>query len=210
MVRIRMQRLGRRHRPFYRISAIDQRTRRNGRVIEALGWFDPLATDESKQIELKGERIQYWLSQGARPTETVEDLLAKHELLPDKMRAAWEKRRAEANARVAAKVSLKKAEGAVAAIAEMSAKAEASLGDYQAKAAAALKATQDAVAKADVAGATKAAADAESAVESAKAAEDKAQAAKKKADEEAAAAAAAEAAKSEESAEGDAEKTEGE
>lgn len=183
MVRIRMQRLGRRHRPFFRINAIDQRTRRNGRVIEALGWFDPLAKDESKQIELKGERIQYWLSQGAQPSETVEDLLAKHELLPDKMRADWERRRAEANARVAAKVSLKKAEAAVAAIAELSGKAEANLAEHQTKAAAALKATQDAVAKADVKAATKAASDAESAVESAKAAEEKAQAAKKQAEE---------------------------
>ncbi len=208
MVRIRMQRLGRRHRPFFRINAIDQRTRRNGRVIEALGWYDPLAKDESKQIELKGERIQYWLSQGARPSETMEDLLAKHDLLPEKMKAAWEKRRAEANARVAAKVSLKKAEAAVASIAEMAGSAEANLSEFQTKASKALKATQDAVAKADPKGATKAATDAESAVEDAKAAEEKAQAAKKKAEEEAA---AAEAAKSEQSGEGEAEeKAEGE
>ncbi|MEZ6244283.1 MAG: 30S ribosomal protein S16 [Phycisphaerales bacterium] len=203
MVRIRMQRLGRRHRPFYRISAIDQRTRRNGRVIEALGWFDPLAKDESKQIELKGERIQYWLSQGAQPTETVEDLLARHDLLPDKMKAAWEARRAEANARVAAKVSLKKAEAAVAAIGELAGSAEANLSEFQSQAAAAFKATQDAVAKADVKAATKAAADAESAVESAKAAEAKAQAAKKKAEEEAAAAAAASESSEGEKAEGE-------
>ncbi len=128
MVRIRMQRLGRRHRPFYRINAIDQRTRRNGRVIEPLGWFDPLATEEGKMIELKGERIKYWLSQGAQPSETVEDLLAKHDLLPDKMKRAWEKRREDANARVAAKIAQKKADEAAAAAAAAPAEEAASEG----------------------------------------------------------------------------------
>jgi len=128
MVRIRMQRLGRRHRPFFRINAIDQRTRRNGRIIEPLGWFDPLATEEGKMLELKGERIQYWLSQGAQPSETVEDILAKNDLLPDKMKTAWEQRRADANARVAARLAEKAAQqkaeaDAAAAAAEAKAKA---------------------------------------------------------------------------------------
>ncbi len=141
MVRIRMQRLGRRHRPFFRINAIDQRTRRNGRVIEPLGWFDPLATEEGKIMELKGERIQYWLEQGAQPSETVEDLLAKNDLLPAKMKAAWEKRRADDNARVATrlaeKAALKKAEDDAAAAASAAAEA-------QAKAAAEAKAAEEA------------------------------------------------------------------
>lgn len=189
MVRIRMQRLGRRHRPFFRINAIDQRTRRNGRVIEPLGWYDPLAKDESKMMELKGERIQYWLSQGAQPSETVEDLLAKNDLLPDKMKAAWEKRRADANARVAAKVSLKKAESAAAAMEELMGSGEANLGEFQGAISAALKATQSAVASADVKAAAKAADEAQSALDNAKKAEEDFQA-KKKAEEEAAAAAA--------------------
>lgn len=131
MVRIRMQRLGRRHRPFFRINAIDQRTRRNGRVIEPLGWYDPLATEEGKIMELKGERIQYWLSQGAQPSETVEDLLGKNDLLPPKMKASWEKRREDANARVAARL----AEEAAKKKAEEDAAAAAAKAEAEAKAA---------------------------------------------------------------------------
>lgn len=90
MVRIRMQRFGRRHRPFYRINAIDQRTRRDGRVIENLGWYDPIAKDESKQLELKEDRVRHWISVGAQPSETVRDLLAKNDLID---KTEWEKDR---------------------------------------------------------------------------------------------------------------------
>ena len=87
MVRIRMQRLGRHRRPFYRISAIDARTRRDGRVIEQLGWYDPTASDSSKQIELNGDRVKYWLSVGAQPSDTVKSFFAKHNLID---KGAWE------------------------------------------------------------------------------------------------------------------------
>jgi len=80
VVRIRMQRLGRKNRPFYRIAAIDQRTRRNGRVIEALGTYDPIHPDATKQIELNEERMKYWLSVGAKPSDTVRDMLAKRNM----------------------------------------------------------------------------------------------------------------------------------
>ena len=78
MVRIRLKRMGRRHRPFYRINAMDQRTQRDGRVIEQLGWYDPIAQDAAKQIKLDEERIRYWISQGAQPTKTVGNLLKRH------------------------------------------------------------------------------------------------------------------------------------
>ena len=55
--------MGRRKRPFYRIVAIDSRTRRDGPEIERLGWFDPLKTDVA--IDLKEDRIIHWLEQGA-------------------------------------------------------------------------------------------------------------------------------------------------
>lgn len=90
MVRIRMQRQGRRNLPFFRISAVHQKSRRDGRVIEALGWFDPLASDPSKQIQLNAERIQYWLSVGAQPSDTVRDMLGRANLLPKKMHDEWE------------------------------------------------------------------------------------------------------------------------
>ena len=100
MVRIRMQRLGRRHRPFYRINAIDQRTRRDGRFIENLGWYDPIATNPDRQLKLNAERIKYWLSVGAQPSETMRDILVKNGLMD---KAAWEAERKVARERVEAK-----------------------------------------------------------------------------------------------------------
>ncbi len=82
MVRLRLKRFGRRHRPYYRLTAMDQRSPRDGRVIEELGHFDPLLSDESKQFECHGERVKYWLSVGAQPTETVAALLKKSGIDP--------------------------------------------------------------------------------------------------------------------------------
>ena len=76
MVVLRMQRMGRAHRPFYRIGAMDKRSPRNGRVIENLGWYNPVSNDE-KQYEIKVDRVNYWLSVGAQPSQTVADLLKK-------------------------------------------------------------------------------------------------------------------------------------
>jgi len=77
MVVLRLKRLGRRHRPFYRVNAMDKRAPRNGRVIEELGWFDPVQIDETKQHSLKTDRIDYWLSVGAQPSDTVRSLLKR-------------------------------------------------------------------------------------------------------------------------------------
>ncbi len=76
-----MQRLGRSRRPFYRIQVLDQRERRNGAAIEQLGWYDPIAKDPAKQVELNEERVKYWISVGAQPSETVMDMLAKRNLV---------------------------------------------------------------------------------------------------------------------------------
>ena len=76
MVVLRLKRMGRRHRPFYRLSAMDRRSPRNGRVIEELGWFDPLAKDD-EQMKFKIERVDYWLSVGAQPSQTVVSLLKR-------------------------------------------------------------------------------------------------------------------------------------
>lgn len=76
MVVLRLKRMGRRHRPFFRLNAMDQRSPRDGRVIEELGWFDPIAAEE-KQLNLKNDRIDYWLSVGAQPSQTVKSLLKR-------------------------------------------------------------------------------------------------------------------------------------
>lgn len=77
MVRLRMKRMGRRNRAFYRVCAIDQRNPRNGRAIEELGFYDPIEKDAKKALRLDTERIDYWLSVGAKPSETVAALIKK-------------------------------------------------------------------------------------------------------------------------------------
>ena len=91
MVRIRMQRTGRKNRPFYRIQVLDKRTRRDGASIEQLGWYDPLAKDPAKQVNLNEERAKYWISVGAQPSDTVRDFLARRNLVETK---SWEAERA--------------------------------------------------------------------------------------------------------------------
>jgi small subunit ribosomal protein S16 len=76
MVVLRLKRMGRTHRPFYRLNAIEKRAPRDGRVLEELGWFDPIAPQD-KQLKLNVERIDYWLSVGAQPSETAKSLLRR-------------------------------------------------------------------------------------------------------------------------------------
>ena len=56
---------------------MDSRKPRDGRVIEELGWYDPNAKEPENQVSLSRERIEYWLSVGAQPTDTVRDLLRR-------------------------------------------------------------------------------------------------------------------------------------
>lgn len=77
MVRLRLKRFGRTHLPTYRLCAMDARSPRDGKAIEELGYFHPCNNNEAEQIKLDTERVQYWLSVGARPTETVATLIRK-------------------------------------------------------------------------------------------------------------------------------------
>jgi small subunit ribosomal protein S16 len=79
-VRIRMKKFGRRHRPFYRICAMDSRTPRDGRVLEELGTYDPLIPEADARAVLNGERIKHWLDVGATPSEKVGVLIKKYGL----------------------------------------------------------------------------------------------------------------------------------
>lgn len=78
-VRIRMQRKGRKKRPFYRIVVADREAPRDGRFIELLGTYDPL--QDPPAVRIKAERAQYWLGQGAQPSDTVRSLLRKEGLI---------------------------------------------------------------------------------------------------------------------------------
>lgn len=77
MVKLRLKRFGRTHAPFYRINAMDQRSARDSKAIEELGTYDPLQQDEDKQITMKEDRVKYWLSVGAQPSETVRALIKR-------------------------------------------------------------------------------------------------------------------------------------
>jgi len=73
-----MKSMGRRHRPFFRICAMDSRTARDGRSIEELGHYDPMSRNKETQTVLNVDRIRYWLGVGAQPSEKVHALLRRH------------------------------------------------------------------------------------------------------------------------------------
>jgi small subunit ribosomal protein S16 len=73
-----MKKMGRNHQPFFRICAIDSRCPRDGKVIEELGHYDPRVKDTDARAILKAERIAYWLSVGAQPSERVRVLVKKY------------------------------------------------------------------------------------------------------------------------------------
>ncbi len=76
-VKLRLKRMGRRNRSFYRLSAMDARAPRDGRTLEELGIYDPVHKDAKEQLKLNEERIRYWLGQGAQPSATVATLLKR-------------------------------------------------------------------------------------------------------------------------------------
>jgi small subunit ribosomal protein S16 len=73
-----MKQLGRKHRPYYRIVAIDGRQPRDGRIIEELGSYDPMVKDTDARVKLKPDRIKYWLSVGATASEKTAVLIRKY------------------------------------------------------------------------------------------------------------------------------------
>lgn len=116
VVKIRLMRMGRRNRVFYRIVAADARSQRDGRAIERLGYYDPLVSDDQKKISLSKDRIEYWLGVGAQPTVTVENILRSRGVkFPERgkqRKARTERRKAKSKAQKGkpkAKMSLRKA-----------------------------------------------------------------------------------------------------
>ena len=77
-VRIRMKKMGRKHRPFFRICAVDSRNPRDGRVLEELGTYDPMISESDARTLLKADRIEYWLGVGAQPSDKVRTLIKKY------------------------------------------------------------------------------------------------------------------------------------
>ena len=79
-VKIRLRRTGATKRPNYRVVVADSTSPRDGRFIEIVGHYNPLV--EPAEVVVKADRIRYWLSVGAKPTDTVERLLKKNGVLP--------------------------------------------------------------------------------------------------------------------------------
>jgi small subunit ribosomal protein S16 len=77
-VRIRLKKMGRAHRPYFRLCAVDHRSPRDGRVIEELGHYDPMCPETDARAQLKGDRIDYWVSVGAQPSDKAKVLIKKY------------------------------------------------------------------------------------------------------------------------------------
>lgn len=80
-LKIKLQRAGATHEPVYRVVVAEARGRRDGRFVEKLGTYLPKQKDAAKQLELNVERAEYWMSVGAKPTDTSHSLIkrARHE-----------------------------------------------------------------------------------------------------------------------------------
>jgi len=153
-VKIRMTRMGRRHRPFFRINAVESRTPRDGRILEKLGHYDPLEKDAEKMYVLNKDRIEYWLGQGAVASDTCAEIFKNKLDLTCKHYEEKIKRRAHARAIArkqgkpftsAERIAAEKAAEEAAAKAEAEAKAAEEAAKKKAEeAAAAAKAAEEA------------------------------------------------------------------
>ena len=135
--------MGRRHRPFFRINAVESRTPRDGKILEKLGHYDPLVQDLEKQVVLNRERAEYWLGKGAVPSDAVSEILLRHGI---KHKYAEEKAARRARARAIARKQGKPFDKTDRVLLEKKAQAEA---EAKAKAEEEAKAKADAKAKAE-------------------------------------------------------------
>ncbi len=78
MVKIRLSRAGTKKRPFYHIVVTDSRNKRDGRSIERLGFFNPIAAGQEQKLSIDTERVDYWVSRGAQTSERIARLLKEY------------------------------------------------------------------------------------------------------------------------------------
>ena len=81
MLTIRLRRQGAKKSPFYRLVVIDSRSARDGRALEVVGHYDPTAQPET--LTVKRDRVEHWVARGARMSDTVRTLIARHPAAPD-------------------------------------------------------------------------------------------------------------------------------
>lgn len=101
-VRIRLKQMGRTHRHYYRIVAIDARQPRDGKVIEELGEYDPHVADKNARVKLRPARIKYWQSVGAQASEHCAAIFKKHMKKWEEIEAQEAAKSAEAAAKAKA------------------------------------------------------------------------------------------------------------
>ncbi len=77
MVKMRLQRFGKRNQPYYRVVVADSRRARDGKYLEVLGFYNPRKEKQEDQVDIDEERALVWLSSGAQPTDTVRNILSK-------------------------------------------------------------------------------------------------------------------------------------
>lgn len=146
MLAISLMRMGAKKRPFYRVVVKEKRSKRDGKYLENLGTYNPMA--DPAEVNLKHERIQYWMSVGAQPTETVASLIKHNPVQTEEEKAASvqaraDKKEADKQARLEAKRAAeaakaeekRKAEEAAKAEADAAAKAEAEAAAAEAESA---------------------------------------------------------------------------
>ncbi|MGD2093437.1 MAG: 30S ribosomal protein S16 [Phycisphaerales bacterium] len=143
-VKIRMTRMGRRHRPFFRINAIESSAPRDGVVLEKLGHYDPIEKDSEKQVVLNRERVEYWLGKGAIPSDSVSQILLRKGI---KHKYAEVKAARRSKAKALAKAKGKLFTKAQRVAAQKEAEAKAKEAEEKAKAEAEAKAKAEAQAK---------------------------------------------------------------
>jgi len=80
-VRIRLKRIGKRNQPYYRLGIFDSKSKRDGRAIEVVGHYSPREEKDENKYEIDTERIAYWLSVGAQPTDKVKAILKSQGIL---------------------------------------------------------------------------------------------------------------------------------
>lgn len=129
MVKIRLQRHGRKKKPYYHIVAADVRAKRDGRIIEDLGRYDPVNT--TTKVTINTERVIHWLKTGAQPTDTVRSILKKEGIMYRIHLMGWGKSEEEINATLDAWKATKGEKKTITGTEEMRARMKAEEESYK-------------------------------------------------------------------------------
>jgi len=143
MIKIRLQRHGARHAPFYRMVVAPAQSRRDGRFIEVLGTYNPQSSSRDRELDLKMDRVDHWLEVGAQPTDTANSLIRQGRLSPEE----WLKRTESKAKAKAARAAKKKNPAPVVEEAPVEAPAEEAADEPKAEEAPAPEAKEEAPAE---------------------------------------------------------------